>query len=175
MAEGDKDTTQAELLLQLFKENTLAVAENTKALRALVLQIVGIPPDEQNPEGLIGLMDRLGDIGEAIDNLDQHVVGQNVMLSRINYAFDHMVEVAAGDANATPPVEARAPSLKDLTEALLKFDKELEDEAAKESEPEEPPKPPAKPPMLANAPQDKTHPRMKALPPLPVSAPRPGG
>ena len=197
--ENDKTAGQvsAELLFSLMKEQTQSSLELTKALRALTMQIVGLPPDEKNPDGLIGLMDRLGDLGEAVDELDTHLVGQNVMLARINFVFDRMVEIATGDAEAEELAEgkepepgkvyksARIPIFRDLSAILLAYDKELEDEAAREAEAEAKeiaeveaahgaePAAPAKPSMLSNGPSAKPHPRLKALPPLPVSAPLP--
>lgn len=191
--ESAHESAAAGLLLQLFKEQTQAAMENTKALRALTMQIVGLPPDEQNPDGLIGLMDRLGDLGEAMDELDTHMVGQNVMLARINFVFDRMVQIATGDEeepelaeNAEPEPgktykKPRTPIFRDLAAILIDYEKELEEEAKREAEQEakeaeaeqKADAPPAKPSMLSNGPPAKPHPRLKALPPLPVSAPRP--
>lgn len=185
----------AELLFGLMKEQTQSSLELTKALRALTMQIVGLPPDEKNPDGLIGLMDRLGALGEAVDELDTHIVGQNIMLARINFVFDRMVEIATGDEeqpelaeNAEPePGKAykkpRIPIFRDLAAILIDYEKELEEEAkreadqeakeAAEEEAESAPAAPAKPSMLSNGPAAKPLPRLKALPPLPVTAPRP--
>jgi hypothetical protein len=186
----------AELMFQLMKEHTQALMENTKALRGVVLQIIGVAPDDKNPGGLIGLMDRLGDLGEAVDELDTHIVGQNVMLARINFVFDRMVDIATGDEEKPELTEgqepepgkvykkARIPIFRDLSAILLDYDKELEEEAKRDSEAEQkeieeedrggaPPAPPAKPSMMTNGTAAKPHPRLKALPPLPVSAPLP--
>lgn len=188
-----KTPEAAELVLQLFKEQAQGTLELVKAVRALTMQIVGLPPDDKHPEGLIGLMDRLGDLGEAVDELDTHIVGQNVMLARINFVFDRMVDIATGDETAPePPAEGtepepgmtykkpRIPIFRDLSAILLAYEKELEDEAtreadaeAKEIAEEEAATAPAKPSMLSNGPAAKPHPRMRALPPLPVSAPLP--
>ena len=196
MADDDKtekksgEQLSAELLFGLMKEQTQSSLELTKAIRALTLQIVGVPPDEKHPDGLIGLMDRLGDLGEAVDELDSHIVGQNVMLARINFVFDRMVDIATGDEEKPELAEGaepepgatykkpRIPIFRDLAAILLEYEKELEDEAkreaeaeAKEAEAEQEPPKPAKPSMLSNGPQ--TGPRLKALPPLPVAAPLP--
>ena len=191
-AEKKEKVSNAELIFQLLKEQAQAAMENTKALRALTLQLVGVPPDETNKDGLIGLMDRLGDLGEAADELDTHLVGQNVMLARINFVFDRMVDIATGDDEKPELAEGvepepgttykkpRVPIFRDLAAILLDYEKELEEEAKRESEAEEKElaaeeaaTPPAKPSMLSNGPAAKAHPRLKALPPLPVAVPRP--
>lgn len=188
-----KTPEAAELVLQLFKEQAQGTLELVKAVRALTMQIVGLPPDEKHPDGLIGLMDRLGDLGEAVDELDTHIVGQNVMLARINFVFDRMVDIATGDETAPELAEGtepepgktykkpRIPIFRDLSSILLAYEKELEDEATRESEAEAKEiaeeeaasAPPAKPSMLSNGPAAKPHPRLKALPPLPISSPLP--
>lgn len=197
MADDEKEkqakVEAAELMFQLLKEQTQAALENTKALRALTLQLVGLPPDKDHPEGLIGLMDRLGDLGEAVDDLDTHIVGQNVMLARINFVFDRMVDIATGDEekpelpeNAEPEPgktykKPRTPAFRDLAAILLDYEKELEEEARREAEAEEKEAQeearetePQKPSMLTNggASAKPTH-RLKALPPLPVTSPLP--
>lgn len=195
-AETQRKLDAADLMFQLLKEQTQAALENTKALRALTLNIVGIPGDEKNPDGIDGLMDTLSDLGEAVEELDTHVVGQNVMLARINFVFDKMVDIATGDEEQPELAEGaepepgkvykkpRIPIFRDLSAILLDYEKEMEEEAKREAEADQkeieeaerasaPPEPPAKPSMMTNGPSAKPPPRLKALPPLPVSAPLP--
>ncbi|MGH8896759.1 MAG: hypothetical protein ACRDZ4_06980 [Egibacteraceae bacterium] len=193
MADGDKTSQQlqAELFLQLSKEQTAAMLELTKAVRALGLQIIGIAPTPEEPDGRDGLMDHLGGVEEALGELDSHLVGTNVMLARVNYVFDRLVEIASGDesteelADGKEPEpgktykQGRIPAFRDLSVILVDYDKELEEEAKKQIEAEiaaqeapaeaDAPAAPVKPSMLTNA-----GPRLRALPPLPVAAPMPG-
>ena len=185
MAE-DKD--KAALLLDLMKEQTGALAENTRAMRALIMQIAGAPPETPDGEPLPGLMERLADLGETIDELgeaveelDTRMTGMNLKLSGVEYVLDELSRIAEGDPAAVPPVPGRTPIWADAVAAKRRYDEKVESEMIAAAEhggeaPEEPPEgqtpatgpeeTPSRPTMIANAPRP-------ALPPLPVAPPRP--
>jgi len=193
--DGKQDSAEKKALAEvmtLFKELTLALIENAKASKAL-MTVYATGKNEKGEEE-VGLIDQLIDLEEAVDRLDGHFVGMNVMLSRVNFVGDRMLSIYKGsaeepaDPNATPPVPAtpavagRAPSLADICDALDEFDKNLEEEAAAavvdadaELQPGEfPDEPegaeqtqPPKHPMIANTPP----PGLKKLPPPPVMKP----
>lgn len=187
MAKDDQkgEGAGAEILLELFKEQTLHLAENTKALRALKLQITGIPPsDDDDDEGVDGLMDRIGSLEESVSQLEVRMIGLNLHVSRASFIADHMLTIVTGDPTADPPVEPRAVTIQDVAEGLAEYEKkvqeeeaqaeeeekaerEAEDKAAKEAEEKEKADAaPKKPPMLSSgAPKG---PGLKSLPPLPV-------
>jgi hypothetical protein len=185
---------QANLLFDLFKEQTGALVENTKALKAVILQIAGQPgvgPDEEG--GVPGLLDRLVDLeeanaalGEAVEALDGRMIGLNMKLSGVEFVLDRLAEIAEGKPEATPPVAPRVPTWEDAAHAKRDYDKKVEEEmlaAAETAEHEAEPEngeavpaaaaPPARPMMLSNA-KAPPKPVMRALPPPPVApAPRP--
>lgn len=178
---------------QLLKEHTQAVAANTRAMLDLRDAIEGLPPSQEHPEGVDGLIDIIADLESAADPLGDAVTATNVMLARYAYVFDTLTDINTGDpeapeiqagADPTPGAvykEGRSPSLVDIVAALRKFDQEAEAEAKKEDEEHAKaeaeakersrPKAPLKPAMMSNAP--KKGPGLRALPPLPVAPPRP--
>lgn len=187
MAKDDQkgDGGGAEILLELFKEQTLHLAENTKALKALKLQITGIPPrDDDDDEGVDGLMDRIGSLEECVAQLDARMIGLNLHVSRMSFIGDHLLMIVTGDPTADPPVEPRAVTIQDVAEGLAEYEKKIQEEEAQaeqeekeereaaekaEKEAKEKAKEqegPKKAPMLSSgAPKG---PGFKVLPPLPV-------
>lgn len=188
MAEGDDQKGSkvgAEALMELFKEQTGATIELIKVTRALTYQIAGVVPDEKNPDGVDGLMDRIGGMEEAIHALDARMIGLNLHISRASYIGDKLLEIFMGNAEADPPVAPRAPTLSDVAAALKEYEKEVEEETAlaeKEATEEEKALAaqeaaedaaeaaaeagePPKPAMVANT---ASAPGFRSLPPLPV-------
>jgi len=188
VAEGDDQKGSnlgAEALMELFKEQTGATIELIKVTRALSFQISGIVPDEKNPDGVEGLMDRIGGMEEAIHALDSRVIGLNLHVSRASYVGDKILAIFMGSPEADPPVEPRAPTVADIAQALKEHEKEEEEELAladKEAAEEEKTVAaqeaaedaaeaaaesgePPKPAMVANA---ASVPGFRSLPPLPV-------
>lgn len=160
-------------VMGLFKELSLALIENAKANRAVVAALV----TTRNHEGeeVTGLIDSISDLQESTDALDNHVVGQNVMLSRINFAGDKLLAIYKGDATVTPPVPARSPTLDDVCEALNEFDDRLAEESEKPDDEDEPPMPEpgqeesSAPAMIGNTKPKPPSPVFgKQLPPPPV-------
>lgn len=168
--------------LGVLRDMTLALIENTKMIRALIFQIGGAPPSDENPEGIPGLMDQIGDLQEGIDDLTANVQANNALQARQAFIDDELERISLGEPDATPPVPGREPTLADRLAAKRRHEENLAreeeqaekeaQEAAREAEgpPAEPP-PLAKPPMLSNAPRPA--PRFRALPPPPLAPPKP--
>ena len=190
--EGVKESKrqdQADLLIDLMKEWAGAVVENTKALKAVILQIAGQPGVGPDDEGAVpGLLDRLADLEEsnaalqeAVDALDGRVIGLNMKLSGVEFVLDRLGEIAQGQPEAAPPVPARPPTWEDAARAKADYDRKVEEEmvAAAEAAPEEEPEPAAspepalaKPSMLSNAKRPPPS-FMRDLPPLPTVPAKP--
>jgi len=198
----ESEQRQAGLLFDLFKEQTDALVQNTKALKAFITQMVGAAPDEPGHEpepGLMGTIEDLSDavdsMGEALHELDARVIGLNVKLSGVEYVLDEMAKIAIGDTASTPPLTARAPTWADAVDAKRRYDDKVEQEmiaavgsqaleaAPPERDDDEPAEPPPlpiaparhdePPPMLTNKPKFKLMAGGKAAhPPLPVAPPR---
>jgi hypothetical protein len=184
----------------LVKEYTKALIENTKSLQALRFAIHGVEPTPEQPDGEDGLMDMVDDLGQAAEDLDSRMTGMNLILARYSWAFDRMLEIQKGDAEAPAPEEgkepapgvagreSRVPTFIDLIAALREFDKTAEEEAVKEMEEEDrlkkeaeerrgapaPSAKPAKPAMLSNSAKPPP-PVFRALPPAPMAPPKPAG
>jgi len=152
-------------VMSLFKELSLALIENAKATRAHL----AVYASGRNAEGdeETGLLEQLADLQSSIDSLDEHVVGQNLMLARQNFVDDKLLDIWKGNPTATPPVEGREPTLADRAAALADWEARLEKEAEEDDAAQEPSDEPElpeddSPPMMSNGP------RTKKLPPPPV-------
>jgi len=189
MAGEEQKDGAARLVLDLFKEQTLAVGENTKALRALMGTFLGVPPDPEDPEdeGQSGLIAQIAALQDAVEDLDERIIGLNVKMSQLEYVLDKCADIYEGDADAQPPVAGREPTLNDAILAWTEYRKKLEQEAEEElkraeeeaakAEAEEKAAAAggqtqdtaAKPPMVSNTPPPTM---FKKLPPLPTVTPR---
>lgn len=169
MADNANGKDLAALLMDLMKEQTMAMIELRKSIDALRAAMVGTDEDD-------GLFDQFSELQSSVDSLDTHVIGQNVLLSRYSFAFDRLMEVEAGDADAQPPVAPRKPTFDDFVAALKQFDKKVEEEAAQEKEEErdeaaadaaadQPPKPA----MMSNTPPKPSMARSLPPPVMPAS------
>ena len=166
---------------QVLKEHTLALMENTKAVRALQLQIAGVEPTQEEPDGETGLMDLLEHLQESVDALDSRMIGMNLKLSLAEFVLEKVGDVMGGDEKAEPPRAGREFTMRDLADAKVEFEKRLEEEALSQPDEEQddaaPPAPapaePAKPTMIRNATPPPPTFRKLPLPPLPVTAPPP--
>jgi hypothetical protein len=172
-------------IMGLFKELSLALIENAKANRAILSALI----TTTNHEGdeVPGLIDSLSELQDSVDSLDNHVVGQNIMLSRFSFAADRMLAIYKGDPSAAP-LEAgkkpepglaypqgRTPGFEDVCAALNEFDEKLAEEADQLDKEDEPPMPdpgqetPAPTPMIGNSKKTPPPPVFgKQLPPPPV-------
>lgn len=156
-------------VMSLFKEMSLALIENSKATRALL----AVYASGKNADGdeETGLLDQLAELQGSIDSLDEHVVGQNLMLARQNFVDDKLLEIWKGNPTATPPVEGREPTLADRAAALADWEARLEKEAEEDDtpqpsdDPELPEDEPQPSPMLTNSSRQWPP---KKLPPPPV-------
>lgn len=184
MAEGDQTTdTQARELLDLMKENTSALHDLKRVMGALIISITGAPASEREPDGVAGLLERLTENEEATSQLDTRLIGLAINISKWTFVGDHLTRIRSGDPSAEPPVPGRELTVNDMADALLEYEKKIEEEeklAEEEEKAEEKREAeedaaaaaedagePKKPAMLSNAPG------LKALPPLPVAAPKP--
>lgn len=170
---------------RLIKDLTMALVASNQTNRLLLAAYHGRPPANEEDDGENGLIVQLAALQDSIDNLDLHVVGQNVMLARQEFIDDELFMVWKGNPDAAPPVPGREPTLADRAAAIEKYNKKLEEEAAKEPAPgddefdDDEPDLPASPPektMIANAP--KAPPTVtvggrKLPPPVIVTKPKP--
>ncbi len=183
----------------LIKSYTHALMENTKALHAIRLAITGLDPSVEDPEGQDGLMDVIDELRDSNEELDTRMTGMNMILARYSWVFDRMLDIKTGDPTA-PALEfgkepeagkvgrePRLPTFQDMVGALKEFDEMAEKEAVAEAEEQERLKKeeearaasassPPKPSMMSNAPKRPPPPTapLRALPPLPVMAAKPG-
>lgn len=180
----------ADVGVELIKELTLSNIELAKSLRGLTVTIVGTASDQENPEGLAGLMEQISALGEAVSSLEERVIGFSLKGSIIEFVLDRLADIAQGNPEADPPIAARTVTWEDAANAKREYDAKLEEEAMRDAEAaaaedaadaaaaaaEEEPAPPLKPPMIGNvppAPKVAPMPGMTAPPPLPVAAPKP--
>ena len=158
----DEKKEQESATITFFKEQTVAMKDLRHAIFTWIKAFSG-SPDVPGP------FDRIDALTATVESLDNHLVGLNYMLSRISFVFDKMLEVRQGKPEEDPPAEPREVTLKDVSEALIEFDKTIEEPEDEEEEPIEEEE--IKPPMLTNMPEGST--LKKNLPPLPVMPSKP--
>lgn len=156
---GDGSVAEA-IGIGLFKDLTLALIENARVNRALIMQLAGTPGEE----GFAGLLESVADLNESVMELDSRVTGLAIKFSGVEFVLDKLAEI-----------KDREPTWRDAVAAKAEFDKKIEDEikeaeaAEREQEAPEPvePEKDKKPAMVSNTKKKKEH-------PLPVAPPQPG-
>lgn len=170
---------------RLIKDLTMALVASNQINRLMLQAFHGRPPANEDDDGENGLIPQLAALQDSIDQLDLHVVGQNVMLARQEFIDDELFVIWKGNPDATPPVPGREPTPADRMAALEKYNATLAAEAAKapapdddefDDEPDLPEKPPEKT-MIANSPKPALSimagPRKLPPPPVVTKPPEP--
>lgn len=147
-SDQEKKLDQAQLLIDVMRENTLALIECAKANRALASQIAPSMGSKHRPPGL---MDMLRDLEEAVYILDDRLTALAIKLSMVEYVLDRVADIAFPDPGTKSDVSPREPTWRDVALAKREYDKRLEEEAIRAMEEEEKKNPPKKV-MLSNSP-----------------------